>query len=563
MFSATRPVSAQRPDWLSTGAELGQRGGNLVVAQRTEAKTLNPVTALDAPSRDVIRRMHSDLVHINRVTQNTESSLAKTWKMDQQGRRFKIELRRGLKFSDGQPFDADDVVFTFQVYLDEKLHSPQRDLLVINGKPVLVRKLGQYSVEFEFAAPYAAGDRVFDSIAILPKHLLELPYKQGKLGEEWSLATAPTRIAGLGPFRLRKYTSGQSIQLERNPHYWKIDRAGTALPYLDEVTLLIVPNEDAQVLRFQNGDTDLINRVSSDNFRVLARDQTTRGYTVTDVGPSLEYNFLLLNLNDDTAGRLPGIERKQKWFRDVKFRQAVSSAIDRDAVVRLVYQGRAVPLWSQVSPGNKRWVNSSVPRRPRDLNRARGLLQSLGFRWNTDGTLVDSSGTKVEFTIITPSNNAQRSQIGTIIQQDLQELGMRVQLIPLEFRTLVDRVTSSHDYDAAIMGLGSGDTDPTAEMSVLMSSGTTHLWNLSEKQPLKPWQEEIDDLMRRQASDLDYRKRKQLYDRVQQIVAEQLPMICIVSPNVLVGAKNRIGNFRPAVLEHYTLHNVDELFWLK
>ena len=118
-----------------------------------------------------------------------------------------------------------------------------------------------------------------------------------------------------------------------------------------------------------------------------------------------------------------------------------------------------------------------------------------------------------------------------------------------------------HDYDTAIMALGSGDVDPTAEMNVWLSTGGTHLWHLGEKQPATNWEAEIDRLMRAQETEMDAKKRKHDYDQVQQIVAAQMPIICLVSPNILVGAKAKLANFQPAILDHYTLWNADELFW--
>jgi peptide/nickel transport system substrate-binding protein len=149
--------------------------------------------------------------------------------------------------------------------------------------------------------------------------------------------------------------------------------------------------------------------------------------------------------------------------------------------------------------------------------------------------------------------------MAAIIQDDLAQLGMNVHIVPLEFRNMVDRFLNSFDYEAAIMGLVSGDADPTADMNVWLSSGETHLWDLRGK-PATPWESEIDQLMEQQEITLDFAKRKQLYDRVQEIVAEDLPVICLVSPNVLVGSKDRVGNFRPAVLDPYALWNVEQLY---
>ena len=538
----------------------GHAGGRLVIALRSEPKTLNPALALDEPSRDVIRCLTADLIHINRGTLKTEPSLAKSWSVSRDGRQYTLQLRRGVRFSDGEPFNADDVIFSFQVYLDEKVDSSQRDLLVVGGKPINVVKVDEFTVRFELAQPYAAAERLFDSIAILPRHLLQSGYRAGGFSQAWSLSMSPSQFAGLGPFRLKEYVAGQRVVLERNPYYWKADRAGNQLPYLNEVVFLFVPSEDAQVIRFQAGDTDVLSRFSADNFAVLQKQQSVKGYHLDDLGAGLEYNFLFFNMNDLDAKALPEIARKQAWFQDLRFRQAVSAAIDRAGIVRLVYSGRATAIWEQVTPGNKLWLDEKIAHPARSLARAHQLLQSAGFSWKSDGALVDPHGNPVEFSILTSSSNAQRTKIATIVQDDLSQLGMTVQVVPLEFRAMVDRLLNTHNYEAAVMGLVSGDADPTSEMNVWLSSGETHLWHPRQEKPATPWEAEMDRLMQQQLVTLDYAKRKDLYDRVQEIVAENLPLICLVSPNILVGAANRVGNFRPAILVPYALWNIEQLY---
>jgi peptide/nickel transport system substrate-binding protein len=559
--AAASAAQTRAEDLLATAGEPGRPGGRLVVALRSEPKTLNPVTAsTDLSSRELVRQMTADLIHINRASQATEPALARSWTISPDGLQYTLRLREGLKFSDGDPFDADDVVFTFEAHLDETAHSPQRDLLIVGGKPIRIQKLGPYSVRLDFAEPYAAAERLFDSLAILPRHLLAPAKSAGKLGEAWSLSTPPAQVAGLGAFRLKVYVPGERLVLERNPHYWKKDKAGRRLPYLDEVVFLFVPTEDAQVIRFQSGDTDVVSRLSAENYAVLDRDKSA-GYRLTDVGPSLEYSLLFFNLNDLSARSLPAVARKQEWFRRREFRQAVSAAVDRDGIVRLVYQGRATALGSHVTPGNKLWVDQTLPRPRRSLPQARTLLQQAGFSWKPDGALVDGSGQPVEFSIATSSSNPARVKMATILQDDLRQLGMTVHVTPLESRGLLDRVLTSHDYEAALMALGGGDADPNGELDVWLSSGKTHLWSPAQARPATPWEAEIDTLMRRQVSTLDRAERKRLYDRVQRIAAENLPLVPLVSPNLLVGAKAGLANFRPALLDSYTLWNSEELFW--
>jgi peptide/nickel transport system substrate-binding protein len=547
-------------DPLVTDRPAGRHGGRLVVALRSEPRTLNPVTASDSPpTRDVTGRLHADLIRINRETQRTEPALARSWSVSPDGRQYTLQLRRGIRFSDGAPFSADDVVFTFQVLLDERVRAPHRDLLIVGGKPLTVEKLDSHTVRFTLAQPYAAAERIFDSIAILPRHRLEPVYAAGRLSEVWGLTSPPDAIVGLGPFQLREFVPGERLVLVRNPHYWKVDAAGKRLPYLDELVFLFVPAEDAQVLRFRSGESHLLNRVSAENFAVLEREPRGK-YQLRDLGPGLEYTFLLFNMNELPPPGRPSIARVQSWFRDQRFRQAVSLAIDRESLVRIAYQGRAAALWGNVPPGNYRWVNTAIPRPARSLERARALLEGAGFRYRGDA-LVDAAGQGVEFSIVASASNAQRLRMATIIQDDLRQLGMRVHVVPLEFRALVDRVYQSLDYEACVLALGDGDADPNSEMNVWLSRGPSHLWSLGQKQPREAWEREVDVLMESQLVTLNYRRRKELYDRVQQIVAEQVPLVFLASPHVLVAARPDIGNFRPAVLGPQTLWNVDELYF--
>jgi peptide/nickel transport system substrate-binding protein len=505
--------------------------------------------------------MDADLIHINRASYRTEPALAKSWTVSSDGLRYVLELRHGLRFSDGHPCDADDVVFTYQIHLDEKVHSGQRDLLTLNGRPIVVRKLDAWRVAFELPRPDAVAERLFDGIAILPRHLLEKAYQDGKLAEAWGLRTPPAGIAGLGPFRLKEYLPGQRVVLERNPYYWKADPAGNRLPYLNEVHFVIAGTDDLQVLRFQSGESDVISRPSAKNYSALEKQSEHRGYVLQNAGAGFEYTFLFFNLNDLPANAPPQIALHQSWFRRPAFRQAVSAAIDREALVRLVYLGYATPLSGPVPPGNKLWIDANLPHLVRSPDRARELLAAEGFQWSPDGALLDPQARKVEFSILASAGNPERVQAATFIQADLQQVGMRVDLVPLETRSLLDRVQRTHEYDASILSLASADADPNVDMNVWLSSGGSHLWHPEQTAPATSWEAEIDRLMRQQIVTRKYEDRKQMYDRVQEILMQYLALVPLVSPNVLAGAKKNLGNFRPALLDHYTLWNIEELYW--
>ena len=559
----SHPSGSSGSEELLIGAnQVGRLGGRLVVGLRAEPKTLNPLLALDAPSREVISRMHADLISINPKSQVAEPALARSWTVSKDGRLYTIHLRHGLRFSDGAPFTADDVVFTFAAWLDEKVHSPQRDLLIVGGSPVEVSRLDGYTVTVRLAAPYAAAERLFDSLPMLPRHLLEKRLRDGTLGEAWRLTSAPGEIAGMGPFRLKHYRPGERLVLERNPYFWQADSAGQRLPYLDEIEYLAVGSEDAQIMRFVAGQTDILNRVSPRAFSLIAAEGSSRGDVVDDAGPSLESNFLLFNLTPSTPNTPTDLAFRQSWFRRTAFRRAISMAVDREAIIRLVYNGRGAPLWGPVTPGNKLWINSAIPHPARSVALARKLLASSGFSWNQDGLLLDPAGRTVEFSTIVSASNTERVQMATILESDLRELGMKAHIASLEFRSFTDRVLNSRQFDTAIMALGGGDADPNASLNVWLSSGAMHLWNPNQHEPGTPWEAEIDALMRTQLSAIQFQRRKQLYDRVQQLLAENVPMVFLASPDVVVAARKWVGNFSPAVLADNPLWNAPQLFRL-
>ena len=539
--------------------EVGRRGGRLVAALEAEPQTLNPVLVSDLFTRAAVHRMTADLIHIDRVSQRTVPALAESWTVSDDGRRYTLRLRPELRFSDGHPMDADDVVFSFMVYLDEQIGSPSRDLLLVGGQAPVVRKLDSLTVEFELSEPYAAGERLFDGFAVLPRHRLQDAYTDGRFAEAWGLGTPAEAIAGLGPFRLQEYRPGERLVLARNPYYWRRDAAGQPLPYLDEIVFLFTSKE-AQTLRLLAGELDLVDRLAPEDFALLSRQEERRGLRLRDLGAGLDVFLLFFNLNDLSDKDLPSTARKQQWFRQLAFRRAVLAAIDLEGIVRLAFQGRATALASHVTPGNKGWLNRALKPPRRSLSRARRHLEAIDFHWDRAGRLVDAEGQAVGFSLLTVASSPQAAATATLIQDDLRQLGIEVRVAALELGAAAERLFETHDYEACLIGLGGGSGGPNPAMNLLLSSGSHHFWRLG-REPATPWQTEIDRLMRQQRSTLLPEERKRQYDRVQELVADNLPFLSLVSPNVLVGAKARLGNFRPAQLPHHTLANAEVLFW--
>jgi peptide/nickel transport system substrate-binding protein len=500
---------------------------------RSEPKTFNPVLVAEDAS-DTIRYLTGGvLIRFNRKTQQLEPELARSWNLSKDGRQITFRLREGIVFSDGTPFTAADVAFTVKQLMDPELHSPTGDAFRSGSGDVITQSSGKYQITVTFPAAVAGLARMFDQVAIMS-------------------ATSPQKEkAVLGPFMLGEYKPGAYVLLKRNPNYWKKDSGGRRLPYLDFVRLDIQQNRDIELLRFRRGEIHLINELSPELFDRLASENSAVTY---DAGASMDSEFLWFN----QTSKAPIPQYKLEWFRSANFRRAISAAINRDDISRLVYGKHAQPAVGPVSPANHFWFNSKLKPHAFDRKAALARLTQDGFRLD-GGTLRDSHGNAVEFSIMTNAGNKARERMATMIQQDLAEIGVKVNVVTLDFPSLIDRMTQSFNYEACLLGLVNTEMDPNSQMTVWLSSGENHQWNPNQKAPETPWEAEIDKLMRAQASTPDLKKRKKYFDRVQEIVWEQAPFIYLVNKNALCAISAAVRAAEPVALRPQTYWNVERM----
>jgi peptide/nickel transport system substrate-binding protein len=514
-----------------TGSASAQ--GELRFCLRSEPKTFDPLKVEDDASAAIRYLTGGVLLRVNRQTQALEPELAQSWKVSKDGRQITFQLRSGISFSDGIPFSAEDVAYTVQQLMDPALHSPTGDAFRSGPGNVETKIISATQISITFPAPVAGLDRQFDQVAILSAH-------SGK-----------KEMAVLGPFMVEDYKPGSTVLLKRNPNYWKTDAQGRKLPYLDSVRLDIQPNRDVEMLRFKRSEIDLINSLDSEYFDKLA---ATSPQLVHDAGLSLDSEQMWFN--EVAKSPLPGY--KKTWFHSANFRHAISQAINRDDLARVVFRGHAQAAIGPVSPANKFWFNARLKPEAYSSDSALKALQGEGFRME-NGTLKDKDGNEVVFSIITNSGNKSRERMATMIQEDLQKIGIHVNVVTLDFPSLIERMTQTFDYEAILLGLTNVGLDPSEQMNVWLSSSENHQWNPSEKSPETPWEAEIDRLMRAQASTADAQKRKESFDRVQEIAVEQAPLIYLVNRNALSAVAANVQGASPVILVPQTYWNVERL----
>jgi peptide/nickel transport system substrate-binding protein len=254
---------------------------------------------------------------------------------------------------------------------------------------------------------------------------------------------------------------------------------------------------------------------------------------------------------------------KRAWFNDTRFRQAVSSAIDRQTIASINLQGLATPLYGFVSPGNRKWAAADLPRGAYDLERSRALLREAGFitRGPQDRPeLYDAKGNRVEYTLIVPSASLPLKDTAIVIQGDLAQLGIKMQVAPIDFGDLLRRISDSYDYDACLLVSSVSEPDPSSYTNFLSSGSPTCRWRPKQLKPATDWEARIDDLLAKQAGETNPDSRRAAFHEIQRILAEQLPVIPIVARHIPAAANQRIGNYHPSVIFPFSLWNAEELF---
>ena len=556
-------VTINGVDYLQSQAPVGKFGGELIISTIGEGpKTFNPCNTKDATSSSMAGMLYDGLVTTNPRDGKVMPLLAKSFEVD--GNEYIIHLRKGIEWTDGKPITADDVMYTYEEIVFKGLGNPSTmDAMKVDGKLPEIEKIDDYTVMFKTPRIFAPFLRQL-SYPIVPKHYFK-PYSDR--GESVFNAflnpdTPPEQIVSSGAFKLKEYVAAQRVVFERNPNYYKINLDNQKLPYLDKVVYMIVGDTNNEILKFEAGELDVLSLRGSNVARYKLKEPSS-DYVIYNIGPDTGTLFLVINLNGrkDKNGRPYVDPIKHKWFANRDFRAAVDWAVDRKNMVRNIASGVAEPLFTAESL-NSIYLNKYIKGHPCDLEVAKKSLEKAGFV-NKNGVLYDSEGHRVEFDLYTNAGVLEREALGVMIKQDLEDLGMKVNFKPVEFNSLVNKLTNTHDWDMAIMGLTGSPLEPHDGKNVWTSGGSLHMFN---QRPANykiddrlDWEKELDEIFKEGALKLTYEERKPLYDRYQTIIYDQKPLIYLYSPIRITAIRKKFKNIFPTALSGL-IYNLDEIY---
>ncbi|MEG3860236.1 ABC transporter substrate-binding protein [Microcoleus sp. herbarium12] len=518
---------------------------------------------LNQSAYSIFGYMYEGLINENGLTSKLEPGLAESWEVSKDGKKIVFNLREGLKWSDGEPMTTDDIIFSYEkIYFNDKIPSGLKDTLRVGMSRQFpkVKKIDSRRVEFSVPEPFAPFIRYAGGIPILPAHILQEAATnteadgKPKFLNTWGTDTEPKKIVGNGQYRMLSYTPNQRVVLERNPYFWRKDAQGNSQPYLQQIVWQIIENTDTQLLNFRSGDLDTLD-VQPEVFPLLKREEKRGKYTIFNGGPDTGSVFMCFNLNKGrNAQNQPFVDPvKSRWFANKEFRQAIAYGINRDSMTNNIYRGLGAPLHSPIPPQSPFYLSpeQGLKTYSYDPQKSKELLLSAGFKYNSNGELLDAEGNKVRFTLLMAAGKKVREQMGTQIKQDLGKLGMEIDTQFLSFNTYVEKLRLSKNWDTYLGGF-TGGLEPHSGYNIWSVKGTLHSFNQGPQAgepPIKgwevyDWEQKIDDLYVKASQELDEAKRKELYGETQKIIAEQVPFIYMVNPLTFEAVRDRISGIR-------------------
>jgi len=554
------PTTLAAAATLLLAARAAPAAGELTVALAADPRTFCPLFATDQVSAQVADLLHADLIRIHRRKAAPSGNLARSWRWSEQGRVLQIELDPRRRFSDGSPIRAADAVFSLRAAFDPELAVAAGGADLVGGVAPQIRVLSPRRLELRFAESRPGLERVLDSLPVLPQARYQAARRAGELEAAFGPGVDLDQLVGAGPFVVAAYRPGEELVLGRNPHYGKRDPAGRALPYLDRIRFVILPDQETRLLRFQSGALDLLGPLAPADYRILASAEARGRIQRWDLGPALGVEFLWFNLLPHGASASDAAPRRS-WFADQRFRAAIDLAIDRAALARSVYEGYASAAAGPLPPDHPMALAADAP--APDPAAAAALLERAGYRdSDQDGVREDAGGAALRFSVITNAGNAARESTAVFLQADLKRIGLALEVVPLEGRSLLTRVFETGTYETALLGMAGGDHDPTAALAFVRSNAADHWWAPELERPARAWEAELDRLYDLQGRTLDSSRRRELVVQIQRLLAAQRPMIFLVHRHLLMAAGRNIGGFNPAPLFDFALWNADRL-WLR
>lgn len=537
--------------------EIGSYGGQYIRALSAAPKAFNYYGVIDSSTYSIMENMLDPLVESNPITSVIEPGLAESWKISKDGLKVTFYLRKGVKWSDGTPFTADDVIFSMEhLVMNSYAEGNSVSRFTLGDKPITWEKIDDMTVRASLPNSYGAFFRVLSHALMVPKHKLSQyvaalnpGLEDGSINKAWGTNTPLKDIVGTGAFIIKDYVVDQKVTLGPNPYSWRVDPQGNQLPYIDELVYLVIADPEVQGAKFRAGEVDFMS-VSGSQYPSLKRSELDGAPFKVMVGqpvqatPSpthLTFNFDVTDTN------------KREAFRELKFRAAMEHLIDKERIIDEVYNTLAIVSGVPVLPANKAFYNPEIEkiRRHYDPKKAQALLDELGYKdTDKDGIREYADGSDLEFTLVAPVNWESYVNMASIIKDDMEKVGVKVHLNLIKSNLAYDKALAG-EFEAALLAFGN-QPDPQLRKAIWQPARPLYYCHLStmkgkSQEPIFEemfdWEKDVYEAFEQGQITMDPAKRKTFYDEWQMIYAKYVPFIFVTKGMDLRAVNKSLGNY--------------------
>lgn len=496
-----------------------QDGGSIVLGTSGEPVTFNENYYQDSASADVIKLIHASLLETNEDLELIPLVAKDLPEISEDGLTYTYTLNEGVLFHDGEELTAEDVKFTYDIFINPDYTGPRAgDFDTLES----VEVIDPYTVAFHLSEVDASFD-TRSSYGILPEHILgDVPVAELEDYREYNIDNP----IGAGPFKFVDYVAGQYLEVEANEDYF------TGRPHLDKVTFRFAADTNAELLMFETGEID---------YMILPATEyaTAETYDHGRISSTLALRYDYIGWNNDRAP-----------FDDPKVRQALTMAIDRQLIVDEIMDGRGEVAHAPASPLS--WAYPDEVREfEYDPEGALELLAEAGWEPGADG-ILEKDGEKFSFEILSNDGNVVRRDIGVIVQQMLGEIGIKVEARQMEWGAFLEQINPpNYDFDAVVLAWGlATDPDPTAIWhSREIENGLNNISYRNDR---------VDELAAGNKKIIDQDERAAVISEIYQEIAEDQPYTFLYYPEQHILLNNRVEGFthHPRI----NMYKVDEWY---
>ncbi|MCA1742785.1 MAG: peptide-binding protein [Desulfovibrionales bacterium] len=480
-------------------------GGRIIMGSTGEPSNLIPPLATDSSSGDINNHLYVAPLRYNKDVELVKWA-AKELEIREDGKIIYIKLKPGIKWFDGQELTADDVLFTYEMMIDPQTPTAYaQDYLAIEE----FRVIDRYSFEVVYDQPFARS-LVTWALPILPRHVLE--------GEDYLNTRYSREPVGAGAYRLHRWDAGRQLILRANEDYFE------GRPNIDEIVYRIVPDLATTFLELQAGNLDMMSL-------------TPQQYLFQTVDEYWDDNFQKFSYLSSGYTYL-GYNLEHPFFSDIRVRQALAHAVDKEEIVKGVLLGQGVAAIGPYKPGT--WVyNDKIDDYPYDPELAQRILTEQGWEMNRQG-ILEKDGVPFEFTILTNQGNDLRIRTATILQYRLAQVGIKVHIRTVEWATFIKEFVNKGRFDAVLLAWNTPQ-DPDMynvwHSSQTVENGLNFIGYRNDR---------VDELLEKGRRSFDRDERKKAYDEIQEILHDEQPYLFLFVPKSLPVVHSRFKGIEPA-----------------